>query len=92
MTAKSQANIIDRAEEAICLGPFNVTIDGPISTLTFTHVRQVFGGAGGETETVVKARIVISTNNLIELRDVVSGLLEQIEQPSTTPNRGGTLN
>ncbi len=92
MGEKKKQTIIDNADETLCLGRFNVGIEGPLATLTFTHDRHVYVAGQAEIETIVKARIVTSTSNLIELRDVISNLLEQIAHAQSSPAKGGTLN
>jgi hypothetical protein len=74
----------DNVPETICLGMFNVSINAPLATLTFTHYRPkagpLFEATTVDNENVVRARIVISVDSLVALRDV----LNQVIQNSTT--------
>jgi|SRR5580704_1182548 hypothetical protein len=70
----------DDVPETICLGMFNVSINAPLATLTFTHYRPkvgpLFEASTIDNENVVRARIVISVDSLVGLRDVLSQLIQ----------------
>jgi hypothetical protein len=61
--------------ETICDGPVNISVRGPLATLTFTHVRPDDTGlpkdGAMELKSVVRARIVLTGNNLVALRDLL---------------------
>jgi hypothetical protein len=78
--------------EMLCDGPFNVTVAAPFVTLTFTHGRPdataLFRDGNTDFKAIVRARIVTSMNNLIAMRDLLNGI---IQDPGTTaPPAGGT--
>ncbi len=82
----------ENVPEILCDGQFNVTITGPVATLTFTHMRPdpmaLFRDGKIDLKAIVRARIVTSMNNLIALRDVLNRI---IQDPSTpVPPAGGT--
>ena len=82
----------DRVHETFCDGPFNILAMGSFAHLTFTTMRRktepLFRDGTIEHEGTVRARIVITTENLVALRD----LLNRIRQYPTTPQppAGGT--
>jgi hypothetical protein len=83
----------DTVPETICDGAFNVAIFGQLATLTFTHVRPDPGillkDGSLELKSVVRARIVITMNNLIALRDLLN---KAIQEPNTpVPPAGGIV-
>ena len=51
----------DSVPETLCDGPFNISVLGPLATITFTHIRpdvsQVFAKATFVPNAVVRARI-----------------------------------
>ena len=61
--------------ETICDGPVNISVRGPLATLTFTHGRPDDTGSpkdgAMELKSVVRARIVLTGNNLVALRDLL---------------------
>ncbi len=77
----------DNVAEMICLGKFNIQLGGPYATLLFTHPRARVGPLVDEgklvIESVVRARIVISIDNLVAMRDLLNNLLKDV-QPTTT--------
>src|SRR2546430_10347661 len=82
----------DSVPETVCDGQINVAVAGPITTLTFTHVRPdagiMFQDGRSDPKSIVRARIVIPINNLIALRDLLNRL---IQDPSTqAPTAGST--
>lgn len=67
----------DNVQEALCVGRVNVAAGpGPLVTLTFTNVRNRAGPLidKGEVvqESVVRARIVTTIENVVALRDLLS--------------------
>ena len=84
MTAEHDYPVVDpdNVPETICFGNLNVAI-GPsgLSTITFTHPRPKVGALfeKGEisNESVVRARIVTTTKNLVALREIVTNLLQE---------------
>ena len=85
----------DNVPETLCDGQFNLAIFGQLATLTFTHVRpdatQLF--AGNENENVaaiVRARIVLTTQNLIALREFLNAQIQPVDaSQSPAPATGG---
>jgi hypothetical protein len=82
----------DNVPENLCDGQINVAVTGPFATLTFTHVRQdaalMFRDGRSDPKSIVRARIVVPTHNLIALRDLLNRL---IQDPSTqVPTAGST--
>ena len=79
----------DSIPEILCDGPLNVTAFGNLVALTFTHIRPrpgvLFQDGRIETEAVVRARIVLTAQRLLGLRD----LLNQIARDVPTPAPGG---
>jgi hypothetical protein len=68
----------DCVAETVCIGKFNIVVNGPIVTLTFTHARPRIGLLDDEPVTfdsVVRARIVTSTDNLVALRNVLNRIM-----------------
>jgi hypothetical protein len=69
----------DHVPELLCDGPMNISIGGPLATITFTHVRPapgpLFTSGTLNPEAVVRARIVTTTGNLEALRDLIDQLL-----------------
>lgn len=76
--------------DLFCEGPVNVNANGPFATLTFTCLRPEAGAIFGERDqipmrAVVCARLVMSTNNLAALRDLLNRVV-QVSPPSPTKN------
>ena len=71
----------DNVPETLCIGRFTVSAAGAIATITFTHERPKAGPLMDrgvpELESVVRARIVTSMNNLVALRDTLTKVLEK---------------
>ncbi len=99
MTAAHDYPVVDpdNVPETICLGKFNVTI-GPrgISTMTFTHCRSKAGALLEKSEisneSVVRARIVTSTENLIALRDILTNLVREASGTASASAVSSKLN
>lgn len=73
----------DNVAETICLGKFNIQLGGPYATLLFTHPRPQVGPLVDEgklvIESVVRARIVMSVDNLVAMRDLLDNLLKDVQ-------------
>ena len=73
----------DNVPETLCLGRFNLSISPPLATLTFTHLRPkiapLIDSGAVEPESVVRARIVISLDNLAAMRDVLNKVFQEKE-------------
>ncbi|MBX9711833.1 MAG: hypothetical protein K2X60_12435 [Xanthobacteraceae bacterium] len=82
----------DNVPETLCVGKFNVSVTGPLALITFTHGRpqttQLLDNGVVELESVVRARIVTTTDNLVALRDLLNGMLK--DAPAATPATAGT--
>jgi hypothetical protein len=83
MTKPTEPPVIDpdNVPETLCIGKFNIAIGATgFATLTFTHVRPkanaLLDRTQIEEETVVRARIVTSTQNLVALRDTLNSLIK----------------
>ena len=78
----------DNVPETLCLGKFNIQIGGPHATLLFTHPRPQVGPMVDQgnllLESVVRARIVTSLDNLVALRDLLNDLLKDVKTPVAT--------
>jgi hypothetical protein len=75
--------------EMLCLGRINLASGpGPLMTLTFTHPRpkavSLFDSNRIEYESVVRARIVMTFDNLIALRDLLNSSIRQPPAPSAS--------
>jgi hypothetical protein len=64
------------------------------ASLTFTHVRNKFGPLIDKSEidqeSVVRARIVTTMENIAALRDLLNGVLQDSAAPAASA--GGSLN
>ncbi len=82
----------DNVPETLCIGKFNITFSGALATLTFTHARPKVGAlidtGVTELESVVRARIVTTTDNMIALRDVLVNVLEHATDQPPAPSGG----
>ena len=72
----------DNVPETLCVGKMNLAPGpGPLGTLTFTNVRPKAGplldADRAEYETVVRARIVTTLENLVALRDLLNKAIQQ---------------
>ncbi|MGY3609764.1 MULTISPECIES: hypothetical protein [unclassified Bradyrhizobium] len=75
--------------EVLCIGKINLASGpGTLMTLTFTHVRPkagpLFDSDRIEHESVVRARIVMTLDNLIALRDLLNSSIRQTPTPSAS--------
>jgi len=83
----------DNVPETLCDGQFNISVIGQLATLTFTHWRpnapQLFQGTIVPSA-VVRARIVLTVQNLIALREFLNGIIQTVETGTTpAPATGG---
>jgi hypothetical protein len=84
----------DSVPETLCDGQFNLSFSGPLATLTFTHVRpdatQMFANAAHVPTAIVRARIVLTVQNLLALRDFLHTNVQVSEASgSPAPATGG---
>jgi len=81
----------DNVPELLCDGQFNVSIAGNVAIFTFTHVRAdattLFRDGTLKPMAVVRARIVISVENLAALRDLLNRVIQAPDTPA--PPAGG---
>ena len=75
----------DHVSEILCLGKLNVSMTGPFATITFTHGRPkpalLLDNGVIDLESVVRARIVTSVENLTALRDLLDRVLDELNSP-----------
>ena len=87
--AKPQTVDPDNVPETFCNGGFYLTWSGSFGTLTFTHTRPkvgpLFGGGQVEDEQVVRARIILTAENMAALRDL---LADKIKGGGDAPTAG----
>ena len=81
-------------QETICDGQFNVTTHGPLATITFTHARPklqpLFAEGKIEPEFIVRARITVSRELLVQLGQAINSLVNQ-QTASATAAGGGQV-
>ncbi len=84
----------DNVAETLCLGRFNLSISPPLATLTFTHLRPriapLIDNGAIEPESVVRARIVVSLDNLAALRDLLNKVFQEQEAGAAIHGGGPT--
>jgi hypothetical protein len=90
---KDNANV----HEALCLGKLNVALmGGGLAAITFTHVRPkattLLDQGSIELESVVRARIVTSTDNLKALADIINRVLAEAQAGSAVVSSSGRIN
>jgi len=94
--AKPSTTDPDNVPETICVGPFNVWINGTVATLTLTHARPKVGRMVGENaieiENVVRAQIVTTVDNLAALKNLLNTLLSEAPTASTSSSGSSLLN
>jgi hypothetical protein len=71
----------DNVPEIICDGPIYVNATPSLATLTFTHGRPDVDALfkknnAAVAATVVRARVVLTTSNLVELRDLLNRIIQ----------------
>jgi hypothetical protein len=81
----------DNVPEILSDGQMNVAIAGNFATITFTHVRPdptpMFKDGSVNRIAVVTARIVVTLQNLVALRDLLNRVITAPQQPA--PPAGG---
>jgi hypothetical protein len=85
----------DNIPETLCCGVFNLSfVAGNLATLTFTHPRPKIGPLIGsnqvQDEFVVRARIVLSLDNLIGLRNFLNEAIKKDPTAMASPVTGGS--
>jgi hypothetical protein len=82
----------DNVPEIVCDGRFNISVTGSLATLTFTHVRPdptaLLRDGTVNPNSVVRARIVLTIQNLAALRDLLDRVIQRPEVPA--PPSGGS--
>jgi hypothetical protein len=76
---------------------FNLAVGpGPLATLTFTHVRNKTGPLIDQSqidpESVVRARIVTTLENLAALRDLLNTMIQDPATPAANAGGSSKLN
>jgi hypothetical protein len=86
----------DNVPETLCLGRFNVTVNPPLVTLTFTHRRPKVGPLVDQNivdlESVVRARIVTTIDNLVGLRDLLNNIIQDPTTPAASAGGSSKMN
>jgi hypothetical protein len=88
----------DNIPETLCIGKFSLSPGpGPLVTLTFTNVRnrapELIGANRVVQDSVVRARIVTTTENLVALRDLLNtSIQEQHGAPAAGSGGANKLN
>jgi hypothetical protein len=87
----------DNIPETLCIGRFNLAVGpGPLVTLTFTHVRNktrpLIDSSEIDPESVVRARIVTTLENLAALRDLLNSIIQDPAAPAATAGGSSKLN
>ncbi len=84
---------LDRVPDTLCDGPFNIAVFGPLVTITFTHIRpdvsQVFANANFVPSAVVRARIVLTLQNLTALKDTLNAFIQTAAATDTPATATG---
>lgn len=69
----------DAVPETLCDGRFHIHPHGNLATITFTHARRnaadLFDGRGN-LEEVVRARITMTLNNFVALRNLLNDVIK----------------
>lgn len=82
----------DNVSETLCLGKFNIQFGGPYATLVFTHSRPQAAPMVDDgklvMESVVRARIVTTVDNMVALRDLLNNLLKDVQTPASAAATG----
>jgi hypothetical protein len=97
-TPKTQPPAVDpdHVPETLCCGMFNLSfVASNLATLTFTHPRPQIGPLLAsnyvQDEVVVRARIVLPTDNLVALRNFLNkAIKDDPTAMSDTPATGGS--
>lgn len=72
--------------EVLCVGPTNLWVTGPLATLTFSHIRKTADSTFkdvAKTEAVIRARVVLPIEALVELRGLIDRMMAN--QPAISP-------
>jgi hypothetical protein len=80
----------DNIPEILCIGRFNLSPGpGPLATLTFTNVRNnaidLIDNSKLVPESVVRARIVTTIENLAALRDLLNNSIQENSAATGAP-------
>jgi hypothetical protein len=86
----------DHIPETLCTGRFYLTWSGRLATLTMTHVRPdaaaMFDSGTINDHTIVRARIVTTFENMVELRNLLNRSIKDEEGgPETTAAAGSSV-
>jgi hypothetical protein len=80
----------DNISEIICDGRFNVHPNGPLATMTFTHARpdaaDLIDRSLVSPKFVVRARIVVTMDNLVAMRDLLNRIIQENPPAGTKPH------
>jgi hypothetical protein len=83
----------DHVPETLCIGKFNISTVANLGVITFTHVRPKAGPQLDESrleyESVVRARIVTSIENMFAIRDMLNRVLSNLGPHPTEPDSAG---
>src|ERR1700730_2777070 len=97
MADQSQQRVVtdpDNVGEVSCDGPINVSVAGDRAILTFAHVRPdattLFRDGTIDPIAIVRARIVITIENLNALRDLLNRLVQSGGAAATPSTVGGS--
>jgi hypothetical protein len=87
----------DNVPETLCIGRLNLSVGpGPLATLTFTHVRNKTGplidNSQIEPESVVRARIVTTLENLAALKDLLNTVIQDPASPAASAGGASKMN
>ncbi len=87
MTDKKFPPVIDpdNVPETLCHGQFQISMAGPLTTITFTHnrlnVSESFAtGEMNDACAVVRARIVINSAQLEDLRNIIDQTIQKLSE------------
>jgi len=79
----------DNVPETLCDGPFYLTWSGRLGTLTFSCVRPkadvLFGQGKVNSTTIVRARVVMTVENLVALREALTASIKVEPGAAPTP-------
>src|SRR4051794_1381403 len=82
----------DKIPETLCDGRFNIHVHGNLCTLTFTCARpdanDLFNGTIN-TSDVVRARITMTLDNIVALRDLLTRCIQTPDVPAEPAGAGG---
>jgi len=88
---QAQPSVIDpdNIPETFAIGPLNIQVTGPVAILTFTHARNdihdlMTGKQPPAMKAIVRARIVMPTETLRALRDMINQMISASAPSSVT--------